>query len=69
MDKNTLKKALDMLDLHKRYSKTTERTTDQVAYYKGLRDMLDIILSEAHTLGLYTAINSHGKHITYQMDH
>lgn len=69
MDKNTLKNALGMLDLHKHYSETTERTAEQAAYYKGLRDMLDIILSEAHTSGLYTAINSRGKHTTYQMSH
>lgn len=62
MDKNTLQYALDMLDLHRHYSVTTEKTPEQEAYYKGLYDMLEIILTEAHHLPVFITLNKKGCH-------
>lgn len=69
MEKETKKAALQMCDLHRKYINNYETGSEgqkiQSAYYRGLIDMLEIIISEYHKNGLTVARHKSGKQSHY----
>lgn len=64
--KGTLRFALAVLDKQREFSATHGKT--QLAYYQGLRDMLDIVLSDAHSVMRYVECDAAGHHTVPEKD-
>ena len=58
IDRNTLDYALHTLDTKLIYCKTKQDS----AYYQGMRNMLEIVISEAYTKDVYITSSNTGKH-------
>ena len=63
MTSKTLKEALQVLDVQKRYMNDGNEVSAKVqsAYYDGMRRMLELIISEAYTDNTFVTVED-GKH-------
>ena len=62
MNYTRIDRALELLDIHYNYYKENKRDKEQKAYYDGLKDMLENVLSNCYTENYYIKRNEYGKH-------